>query len=346
VNVRGWDVQNKKAIVGRAQSGNLYPDIKEPKDGAAWAGAFGNGKKVIVNQPVVSQAEANTLAAARLDELSGTFIEAEGVAFRRPDIQAGRVIELQGLGERFSGKYLVTSARHQYTAEGLRTYFSVRGARTGMLSEQLGNFTPLDRWPGVVTAIVTNTDDPNKWGRVKVKFPWLTEDAESDWARIIGPGGGPKAGFFALPDVGDEVLVVFEQGDFDQPFVLGGLWNGKDAIPPKSDGAGSGEIPLVRTWCSRTGHRITVYDNADNKIEIITAGNHQLTMDDANKKITLKTSAGLVITLDDNGSKVSIQSNGDIEVKATTNFKIQANGNIDIQASGMVNIKGATVNLN
>ena len=77
------------------------------------------------------------------------------------------MIELQNLGQRFTGKYLVTSARHLYTAEGLKTYFSVRGARTGMISEQLGGFSPLDRWPGVVTAIVTNTDDPNKMGRVK-----------------------------------------------------------------------------------------------------------------------------------------------------------------------------------
>jgi phage protein D/phage baseplate assembly protein gpV len=362
VMVRGWDMKSKKTIVGRAQSGNLYPDIEESKDGATWAGAFGTGKKVIVNQPVISQAEANNLAAARLDELSGSFIDAEGVAFRRPDVQAGRVIELHSLGDRFSGKYLVTSARHQYTFEGLKTFFSVRGTRTGMLSEQLGSFSPLDRWPGVVTGIVTNTEDPNQLGRVKVKFPWLTENAESDWARVVGPGGGPKAGFFALPDVDDEVLVVFEHGDFDQPFVLGGLWNGKDAIPPKSDSAGSGEIPKVRTWCSRTGHRITVYDNADNKIEIITAGNHQFTMDDANKKIVLQTSGGLVLTLDDNGSKVSIQSNGEIEVKSDSNLKIQstgnmdlkangnmslqASGNLDLKASGMVNVKGSIVNLN
>jgi uncharacterized protein involved in type VI secretion and phage assembly len=280
-----------------------------------------------------------------LDELSGTFIEAEGSAFRRPDVQAGRVVELQGLGQRFSGKYLVTSARHHYTAEGLTTYFSVRGTRTGMLSEQLNRVSPLDRWPGVVTALVTNTDDPLKFGRVKVKFPWLTEDSESDWARIVGPGGGPQAGFFAVPDVDDEVLVVFEHGDFDQPFVLGGLWNGQDAIPPTSDSAPSGEIPLVRTWCSRTGHRFTVYDNADNKIEIITAGGHQLIMDDANQKITITSSGGLLFTLDDSSSKVSIQSNGEIEVKSDTNLKISSTGNMDLESTGNMKLKGTQVSI-
>jgi phage protein D/phage baseplate assembly protein gpV len=346
VVVRGWDVQKKDAIVGRAQSGKLYPKIKEPKDGATWAEAFGNGKVIIVNQPVVNQAEADALASARLNELSGAFIEAAGEAFRRPDIKAGRYLELKGLGGRFSGKYLVTRATHMYTPEGLKTSFTVNGARTGLLSDQILNQSPLERWPGAVIAIVTNTDDPKTWGRVKVKYPWMTDDAESDWARLIGPGGGKKAGFLAIPNVGDEVLVVFEHGDFNRPFVLGGLWNGKDSIPPKTDNAPTGEKPLVRTWCSGKGHRITMYDNQDNKIEVISAKGHQITMDDANKKISIVSTNGLKIVLDDSGKKVSFESGGEIEIKSTSNMKIQAGGNLDIQANGQVNVKGAIINLN
>jgi len=347
VIVRGWDFQKKEAIVGRAETGKLYPKIKESKNGASWAETFGTGKVTVVNQPVVSQAEADTLAAARLNELSGTFVEAEGEALRRPDIKAGGSVEITGLGARFSGKYLVTSATHIYTPEGLKTLFSVRGARTGLLSERLGNHGPLEQWPGVVTAIVTNTEDPKKWGRVKVKYPWMTEEAESDWARIVGAGAGPKAGFFALPEKEDEVLVVFEHGDFNRPFVLGGLWNGKDAVPPKSDSAPSGEKPLIRTWCSRKGHRFTVYDNADNKIEVETAGKHQLVLDDANKKITLTSGSGsLKIIMDDSGKKITIESSGEIEIKAGSNLKLQASANIDVQAGGQVTVKGTVVNIN
>jgi phage protein D len=346
VTVRGWDVQKKEAIVGRAENGKLFPEIEASKDGTA-ATTFGKGKLVIVNQPVVSQAEANTLAAARMNELSGALIEAEGMAFRRPDIQAGRVVELKSLGQRFSGKYLVTSATHLYNAEGLMTTFQVCGTRTGLFTDQLNGHAPLERWPGAVTAIVTNTEDPKNWGRVKVKFPWMTDEAESDWARVVGPGGGPKAGLFALPEVNDEVLVVFEHGDFNRPFVLGGLWNGKDAVPPKSDSAGKGQKALIRTWCSRKGHRFTVYDTPDNKIEVETAGKHQLVLDDANKKITLTSGSGsLKVTLDDNGKKITIDSSGEIEIKAGSNLKLQAKGNLDVQAAGQVNVKGATVNLN
>jgi phage protein D len=346
VVVRGWDVQKKDAIVGRAQSGKLYPKIKEPKDGATWAGSFGSGKVVIVNQPVVSQAEADALAAARLNELSGAFLEAEGEAYRRPDIKAGKYLELKGLGDRFSGKYLVTSATHVYAAEGMKTSFTVSGARTGLLSDQFAHQTPLARWPGAVTAVVTNTDDPKKWGRVKVKYPWMTDSAESDWARLVGPGGGKQTGFLAIPNVNDEVLVVFEHGDFNRPCVLGGLWNGKDAIPEKTASAPNGEKPLVRTWRSNKGHRITVYDNSDNKLEIISAKGHQIILDDANNKVTIVSSGGLKMILDDGSSKVTLESGNEVEIKSSANMKIQAGGNLDIQASGQVNIKGAMVNLN
>ena len=346
VIVKGWDADKQVPIVGKAQKGRLSPQVEESKDGASWAGAFGAGKLVIVDQPVASQAEADGLAAARLDEISGAFIEAQGVAFRRPDIQAGRMVKLEALGKRFSGTYLVTNATHVYTAEGLRTTFTVRGSRSGLLTEQMGRRGPLDRWPGVVTGVVTNTDDPNEWGRVKVKFPWMADDAESDWARVLGVGAGPEAGLFVMPDVGDEVMVTFAHGDFGRPCVLGGMWNGQHALPSEAAGAGRGEKPLVRTFHSRSGHWIAMYDNADNKVEIVTAGGHQLTLDDANRKITVASNGGHTITLDDSGRKITVESSNEMEIKATGNIKMQAGGNMDLQASGQVNVKGAMINLN
>lgn len=320
VIVRGWDVEKQQAIVGQAKNGRLYPTIGESKNGAEWAGDFGRGQLVIVDQPVVSQAEANALAAARLDEISGAFVQAEGLAFRRPDIRAGGLVKLENLGRRFSGDYLVTSATHSFTPDGFHTTFAVRGTRTGLLVDEMTHHTPLRRWPGVVTAVVTNSDDPRGWGRVKVKFPWLSDETESDWARVVSVGAGPEAGLFALPAVDDEVLVVFEHGDFSRPFVLGGLWNGKHSGPAETGRAGAGQKPLVRSWRSRTGHRLTVYDTGDNKMEIVTA------------------SGDLTITLDDSGKKISIESSGDIDIKA--------GGNLDLEARGQVNVKGSAVNLN
>jgi uncharacterized protein involved in type VI secretion and phage assembly len=174
----------------------------------------------------------------------------------------------------------------------------------------------------------------------------MSEDAESDWARVAAPGAGPEAGFIALPDVDDEVLVAFEHGDFSRPYILGGMWNGQHKLPPETEAAASGEIPLVRTWHSRTGHLIAMHDNSDNKIEIVTQGGHKIIMDDAGKKIEISSSGGLKITLDDNSSQVAVESGSTVEIKASSNMKLEAGGNLDIEASGQVNIKGAMVNLN
>ncbi len=363
VQVKGWDVEKVEAIVGKASKGKLYASIAESKDGAAWAGAFGTGKKIIVDQPVVSQAEANTLAGARLDEISGSFIEAYGRAFRRPDVKAGIKVEIEGLGTRFSGKYMVTSANHTFNAEGLLTTFSVRGSRSGLLAEQIIHQPPLDKWGGVVPAIVTNTDDPKDVGRVKVKYPWMSDDAESFWARVINPGAGPEAGFFCIPDVGDEVIVAFEHGDFNEPYVLGGVWNGKNKITGSGASGSAGERPLVRSWTSRTGHEIGMFDNADNKIEVKTAGGHNILLDDKNKKVEIKTSGGHKVVMDDQGKKLEIATTGGqkmtmddnarsikvesgmtLEIQAATQIKLKA-ATIDIEASGPVNVKGAIVNL-
>jgi phage protein D len=352
VLVRGWDASTKTAIVGRAGSGQLYARVGDSKDGAAWADSFGTGKLVIVDQPVMSQAEADTLAAARLDEISGAFIEAEGEAFRRPDVQAGRTVSITGLGRRLSGTYLVTRAVHVYTAEGLKTCFTVRGTRTGIIGDEIGRRAPLERWPGVVPAIVTNTDDPQGWGCVKVKFPWMTDDAESAWARVISAGAGNEAGLFASPAVGDEVAVAFVHGDFSHPVVLGGLWNGKDKVPPEAAAAATGEKPLIRVWRSRKGHRLAIHDNADNKLELVTEGGHRLTLDDAQGKITLKSKGGLTVTLDDNASKITVESSNEVEVKATGNLTMQSNAKLSlkgtqvaIEGTAQASLKAATVSI-
>jgi phage protein D len=350
--VKGWDVQRKTPIIGRAQSGSLYPKLEGQTNGVQAAGDFGDSRMVIVDQAVVSQAEADILAAARQNELSGAYIEADGEAFRRPDIQAGRTITIKGLGERLSGDYLVTRATHVYTSGGLKNYFSVKGARSGLLLEQLQGNTAA-RWSGAVTAIVTNTDDPNGWGRIKVKYPWVTDDEESFWARVVCAGAGPGSGLAAIPAVDDEVLVVFQHGDFNQPFILGGLWNGKDKLPQPAGAAAAGEKPLVRSWHSRTGHHITVYDNADNKIEIATSGGHVLLLDDAGKTITVQSAGGLELVMDDAGKTIRVTSNDTVEVTAAKTLtlkaaevKVDASASLDLQAGGPVTVKGATISLN
>jgi uncharacterized protein involved in type VI secretion and phage assembly len=97
---------------------------------------------------------------------------------------------------------------------------------------------------GVVVGLVTNNQDPDGLGRVKVKFPWLSDVDESSWARIAAPMAGKQRGACFLPEVDDEVLVAFEHGDMRFPYVLGALWNGQDA-PPVTNSDGTNNVRMI-----------------------------------------------------------------------------------------------------
>lgn len=194
---------------------------------------------------------------------------------------------------------------------------------------------------GVVVGIVTNNKDPDGIGRVKVKFPWLSTEDESAWARVTSPMAGKKRGIFFLPEVDDEVLVVFEHGDVNMPYIIGSLWNGVD-LPPETNNDGKNNIRMIK---SRSGHTITIDDtDGGEKIEIADkTGNNTITIDTKNNKISFKSDKDIEISAP-NG-KVSINAK-DFEVKASTSAKIEASTGMDLKASGTMNIKGATVNIN
>ena len=125
VSVRGWDPQEKKEIVGTATfgSGQMGGD----KSGPQLDKAMGQTSEVLSMQPTMTQAEADQMAQAALNKKALTLIEGEGRCLGNTALRAGIVIEIAGVGKRFSGQYYVTSAIHNYTAQGgYRTQFQVR----------------------------------------------------------------------------------------------------------------------------------------------------------------------------------------------------------------------------
>lgn len=112
---------------------------------------------------------------------------------------------------------------------------------------------------GAVIAVVSNVDDPDRLGRVKVRYPWLKDDSESPWARIVSFLAGADRGAVFRPETGDEVLVLFEHGDMRFPYVIGALWNGKDAMPSERGADGDNAVRLIK---SRSGHQVVIDDTA------------------------------------------------------------------------------------
>lgn len=194
---------------------------------------------------------------------------------------------------------------------------------------------------GVVVGIVTNNKDTEKLGRVKVKIPRLSGEDESNWARVISFMAGKDRGAFFLPEVDDEVLVAFEYGDINMPYVIGSLWNGKD-VPPENNSDGKNNIRMIR---SRSGHVITLDDSdGSEQIKIMDKTEKNMIIIDAKNNMISITSDKDIELSAPNG-KVTIEAM-DLETKSTASTKIEATSSVDVKASGNLNIKGAMVNIN
>lgn len=187
---------------------------------------------------------------------------------------------------------------------------------------------------GVCIGIVTNNQDPAELGRVKVRFPWLSDEDESTWARILTPMAGPERGLYFLPEVDDEVLVAFEHGQVEFPYILGALWNGKDK-PPASNAEGKNDVRIIK---SRSGHVIKLDDSeGSEKIEIIAKdGAQKIVFDSANQNIQ--------VTCDKGNVEVKA-SDGAVKVDATT-VEITSTGDMTLKANGNMTITGAKVAIN
>ena len=377
VEVRSWDRKAKKAIVGSAVSPTKTSSIGYGKTGGDTAKqSFGSSQTVVVtDQPVQTQGEATRLAQAILDDMANDYLIAEGFCTGEPSLKAGTTVEVKGVGTRFGGKYFVTATRHIYTAdEGYRTTFCVNGRNPMGILATVSNERPRHAIDGVVPAIVTNINDPDSLGRVKLKFPWLNEQQESDWARLVQPGAGKQRGMFAAPEVNDEVLVAFEQGDINRPYVIGGLWNTKDTPPTKALNDGKVQLRTIKT---RAGHVIEFGEDEGSEkgyIQLKTAGGCLLDISDTDQGIKVK-SQKHTIHLDDQGQAVKIQSGGSLELKgagqklsftqggielsgpggklmvasagielaANANLTMKGNANVDIQANALMNVKSSAI---
>jgi phage protein D len=369
VEVNSWDYSQKKLITETATKENLVTKTGSGQ-GSSISQAFKlkqPPKMIVVDQPVNNNAkEAKQMAQALYDELSGEFVTADAKAEGDPKIRPGRVIALTGMGTRYSGQYYVTETRHRYSKRVYKTDFAVRGLREGSLLSTLPPKTHLQPGQTLLVGLVTNNNDPKGWGRVKVKYPTLGNKDESQWARVVGLGASMNRGFYCLPEIDDEVLIGFEHGDIHRPYVIGGVWNGKDkTVETVDETIQNGKVRL-RTIKTRTGHTIQFVEedklqskagiyittknghhidlnDSDKFIEIQTAGRHQVRLDDRTSTITIKTKRGQSLTFRDPGMRVTLQTTGLVNVNAGGAVNVKALGAITANSVGPMNLSSETL---
>jgi phage protein D/phage baseplate assembly protein gpV len=343
MTVRSWDPKQKQAISSqKTPNAALNQGGYGQTGGAKASSAFGSAEEVIVDRPVFTADEATAFATGLSDDISREFVQAEGVCDGDPRVKAGWSITIQGVASRFSGKYFVTSATHVWSGEGYRTRFGITGRQPNTLSYLLdpgnGHDSGQGIIQGVVPALVTNIDDPDDLGRVKVKYPWIGDNLESHWIRIASPMAGPQRGFYCLPEVDDEVLIAFEHGDVHRPYIVGALWNNTDKPPKaKSEAIADGKV-IQRVLKTRAGHLIVLSDKqGEEQISITSKSGHTVILDDksGSENITIKDKTGSnSMVIDSTKKSMTIEVGGD--------FTVTAQGKISLTSSLDLSLKAGT----
>ena len=195
---------------------------------------------------------------------------------------------------------------------------AVSGAR-GVLDIPLAGL-----FHGGYLAEVIDLNDPSSLSRVKVRllsFDGVNGHDGPVWARVACPFAGSDRGAFLLPDVGDEVFVIFVNGDPRMPVVVGGLWNG-NSQPPETISGGQNRRKVIR---SKNGVKITMDDQSGQEQFIVETP--------AGQKITLKDGPGSVFVEDSNGNSVKLEPAG---ITVTASAKVTVNASTIALSAGMV----------
>jgi phage protein D len=378
VEVRGWDPENKRALVAVVPARTRSAELNGTTP-AGLAGVFSSPRWVEPVSAYRTQQQCDTAARAVSERLAGGFAELDGVVRGNPRLRAGVAVALAGVGRPFEGRYALTSSRHEFSPEtGYLTSFTVSNTSERSLYGAANGVTPGSSAGGVMTATVSDVKDPDKRGRVRVTFPVMSDTYVSWWARVVQQGAGNGRGAVVLPEVGDEVLVAFGMGSFEEPYVLGGLFNGKDLPQPgwaEHVGATDGAVQR-RALTSRKGmvvemvetpkeERLTVSTNggaqhvtlvqkADKGISIVSEGPVEIT---AKKDVVVKTATGSITLegqkisvkakteLELSGAKVKVTGTASADVEAPT-VKVAGSATAELSASGATTVRGGIVRIN
>ncbi len=358
--VRGWNPETKQPVRGSAKTSTV--SANSGADPSELAGRFSAAPFLVADRPVRDEQEADAVAAAVAEQIAGAHAEMTGLALGDPKLVPGAAVSVSGVGWPHDGDYVLSGARHRYDDTGYHTEFTVSGRqeRTLLGLASLGATKQAHRgsgrpWPGLVIGQVTDINDPDQRFRVKVAFPWLSDDYESWWARVAQPGAGDGRGLAWLPEVGDEVLVGFVHGDVRDPYVLGGLYNGTDH-PMMNDqlvDGGAGQV-LRRVLGSRTGHQLVFSDDDQaSQIQLATGdGSATITMDSTNTKIVIDGSgtvtihAGGPLKLDSDGDIELNANGGDLKLTASGELKLSGSTGVSIDGGPQVSVSGSIIKLN
>jgi phage protein D/phage baseplate assembly protein gpV len=259
------------------------------------------GTKYVSHEKVNSYPDALGFAKAMVQEMLEGLFEGNGSCIGLPGLRAGEMVEISGLGKRFSGTYRLKRVTHSIDSGGYQTSFEVSqhggSSLINLFKKYLEPKNSKNNAQPVI-ATVKNNVDTKKEGRVEVEYP----NEIRAWAKVIQP----DTGTYFMPDVGENVFVTFENGDIDRPLVTGVLWNVKKQ--PTENATPNNYKRVIK---SREGHKIMLND------------------DPQEGGIFLETALGAKVIIDNKGN-IKIESTGDVNVNNGNKGAARLNDSVEV----------------
>lgn len=302
------------------------------------------GSSSFVESPVVSDASSldQVLTTARSGAM-GRMITCEGESIM-PTVAVGHTVTVRDMADLINRPYWVKGVKHVFDESG-KYHNTFVCTPLDLAFPQASKRSP--RITQLQPAVVVDNLDPDKLGRIKVKFPWSGSD-ETPWVRYVTMHAGSDRGTFWIPELNDEVLVGFEFGDPSRPVVVGSVYNSEGAPHSKTDS----EDNLIKLFTTKSGNEIKFNDESGTESIEITSpdGTNQIILTMDGPKITIKSDNGDIAIEGKNinlkaDEKVTIEAGTDAEMTAGANMKLEAAANFESKASAAYNAEGAMVNV-
>lgn len=356
VKSSAWDYS--KSEPDEADARSVSPISPGNISSADLSGSFENSEWLLRSGAKITSEVLHNWANAKLMKHELAKIRGRAKIKGMSGVKPGSVITLEGVGDRFNGNAYVSGVKHEfYEGEWLsdlqfgispewfsEVYKISETAASGMLPAVSGLQI------GLVTQI---ENDPEGDDRILVRLPMIDTQEQGVWARLATMGAGSERGVIIRPEIGDEVVVGFINGDPNQPIILGSL-NSSAKPAPISSSDDNDE----KGWVTRGGIKFLIDDSAPSvRIEM-----------PSGKEVSVNDDDGEISVTDENGNKllmnsegISLESTADISIKATgdlklegtnvnvtaaTAFKAEGSASAEVSSTGSTTVKGSIVQIN
>jgi Rhs element Vgr protein len=353
-----WDYSNQEVQESESEpatlpeQGNLNGDDLAEVLGWEDTSYYHSGK---VSSTENTKRASTELFRSRLNRIVGNFR-----VIGDHKLKPGIIVELLGIGERFSGKCLVTGVIHSYSNEAAwysHVQFGLDKTLHNYKFDDVAEKPATGMVPavsGLQVGLVTHIhEDPDGESRIKVKIPTVDNAGDGIWARLASMDAGNGRGWVWNPEIGDEVIVGFINDDPRDALILGRLYSSANPPHLTADEDNKQKGLLTKSELS------VLFDDDKKIIKISTAKGNVITLDEDQGSITIQDENNNKIEM--TSSSINIESAADITLKATGDIKIEGtnitttanaqlkqsgSGGAEMSSSAITKIKGSMVNIN